>query len=107
VTAVGRIIRRTSIDELPQLWNVLAGHMSLVGPRPLAVEELDEDFWWRKARLSVKPGLTGLWQINGRSTRFEDWVRYDLQYVENWSLREDLRILLKTIPAVFSGRGAA
>jgi len=107
VTPLGRIIRRLSIDEFPQLFNVLLGHMSMVGPRPLAVEELDEDFWWRKVRLSVKPGLTGLWQINGRSTRFEDWVRYDLQYVENWSLRQDVVILLKTIPAVLLGRGAA
>lgn len=107
VTRLGRHIRRLSIDEFPQLFNVLMGDMSLVGPRPLAVEELDEDFWWRKVRLSVKPGLTGLWQINGRSTRFEDWVRYDLQYVENWSLRQDMMILLKTIPAVLTGRGAA
>jgi len=107
VTPLGRIIRRLSIDEFPQLFNVLLGHMSMVGPRPLAVEELDEDFWWRKVRLSVKPGLTGLWQVNGRSTRFEDWVRYDLQYVENWSLRQDVVILLKTIPAVLLGRGAA
>jgi exopolysaccharide biosynthesis polyprenyl glycosylphosphotransferase len=107
VTSLGRIIRRLSIDEFPQLFNVLLGHMSMVGPRPLAVEELDEDFWWRKVRLSVKPGLTGLWQVNGRSTRFEDWVRYDLQYVENWSLRQDVVILLKTIPAVLLGRGAA
>ena len=107
ITPLGRILRRLSIDEFPQLFNVLLGHMSMVGPRPLAVEELDEDFWWRKVRLSVKPGLTGLWQVNGRSTRFEDWVRYDLQYVENWSLRQDVVILLKTIPAVLLGRGAA
>ena len=106
VTAIGAIIRRLSIDELPQLFNVLVGQMSLVGPRPLAVEELDEDFWWSKVRLSVRPGVTGLWQINGRSTRFEDWVRYDLQYVENWSLLQDAKILLKTIPAVLTGRGA-
>jgi exopolysaccharide biosynthesis polyprenyl glycosylphosphotransferase len=107
VTPVGRLIRRLSVDEIPQLINVLLGDMSMVGPRPLAVEELDEDFWWRKVRLSVKPGLTGLWQVMGRSTRFEDWVRYDLQYVENWSLRQDVVILLKTIPAVLTGRGAA
>lgn len=107
LTWIGRHLRRLSIDELPQLVNVLRGEMSLVGPRPLAVHEQDEDEWWRKMRLSVQPGLTGLWQIEGRSTRFDDWVRYDLEYVENWSLREDLKILARTIPVVFSRRGAA
>ena len=106
VTPVGRILRKLSIDELPQLFNVLKGDMSLVGPRPLAWKEQARDSWWRKLRLSVMPGITGLWQVNGRSTSFEDWVRYDLQYVESWSLVQDAKIVLKTIPAVLSSRGA-
>lgn len=107
LTRIGRHLRRTSIDELPQLVNVLRGEMSLVGPRPLAVQEQGKDEWWCKMRLSVRPGLTGLWQVEGRSTRFDDWVRHDLEYVENWSLRSDLKILARTVPVIFSRRGVA
>ncbi|MBU6399052.1 MAG: sugar transferase [Verrucomicrobia bacterium] len=109
VTAVGRFIRRWSIDELPQLFNVLRGEMSLVGPRPLPVDEVRrfEDLAHRR-RLSVKPGLTCLWQVSGRNqvTNFGEWVRLDLEYIDNWSLWLDFKILLRTIPAVFSGAGA-
>jgi exopolysaccharide biosynthesis polyprenyl glycosylphosphotransferase len=109
VTRVGRIIRRFSIDELPQLVNVLRGEMSLVGPRPLPVDEVKrfDDFSHRR-RLSVKPGLTCLWQISGRNEvkDFRDWVRLDLEYIDNWSLWLDVKILLRTIPVVLIGTGA-
>jgi lipopolysaccharide/colanic/teichoic acid biosynthesis glycosyltransferase len=109
VTSVGSFLRRTSIDELPQLLNVVRGEMSLVGPRPLAVRDamgIEEN--WQKRRFSVKPGITCLWQINGRSNvRFKEWMRMDLEYIDNWSLGLDLKILLKTIPAVLRGEGAA
>jgi lipopolysaccharide/colanic/teichoic acid biosynthesis glycosyltransferase len=108
VTRVGRWLRRTSIDELPQLWNVVAGHMALVGPRPLMPHEiagLDLDGYYR--RLSVRPGITGLWQVSGRSLLpFSTCMELDLRYVDNWSLLSDLRLLLRTIPAVALGRGA-
>jgi exopolysaccharide biosynthesis polyprenyl glycosylphosphotransferase len=107
VTRVGRILRRYSVDELPQLWNVLKGEMSLVGPRPPLSEEvaLYED--WQLDRLEVRPGITGLWQVSGRSElSFEDYVRLDLFYVENWSIAYDLFILSKTIPLLVSARGA-
>jgi len=109
VTPVGKFLRRFSIDELPQLFNVLRGEMSLVGPRPLPVDEVKRfnDLSHRR-RLSVKPGLTCLWQVSGRNEilEFKDWVRLDLEYIDNWSFGLDLKILLRTIPAVFLGKGA-
>jgi lipopolysaccharide/colanic/teichoic acid biosynthesis glycosyltransferase len=107
VTAVGRFLRRTSIDELPQLVNVLLGQMSLVGPRPLPLDQVRVDSIEERSRLTVKPGLTGLWQISGRAdVPYEAWIEMDLYYVQHQSLWFDLQILLKTIPAVFSCRGA-
>jgi len=112
LTPIGKFLRRTSIDELPQLFNVLRGHMSLVGPRPLQVRDYDlftkdcED--WQRCRFSVRPGITCLWQISGRSSMpFEKWMELDLQYVRKWSLRLDFEILARTIPAVLKGSGAA
>lgn len=104
VTRVGRVLRRTSLDELPQLFNVLTGDMSLVGPRPLAVDEMRFSPTWRDFRLMVKPGLTGLWQLNGRSqTGFHEWIRSDIAYVKHRSLFLDVKILWKTAWAVFRG----
>ena len=106
VTPVGRVLRAWSLDELPQLLDVLRGQMSLVGPRPLPVYEVDLSDPWARTRLRVKPGLTGLWQVSGRHRLpFEDLVRYDLFYVENWSLSMDVFILLRTIPAVLLRSG--
>ncbi len=109
ITPIGRFLRRFSLDELPQLFNVLKGAMSLVGPRPLPVDETRrfEDLAHRR-RLSVKPGLTCLWQISGRNevNEFSDWVRLDLEYIDNWSLWLDIKILFRTIPVVFIGTGA-
>jgi exopolysaccharide biosynthesis polyprenyl glycosylphosphotransferase len=109
ITPIGHLIRRTSIDELPQLFNVLRGEMSLVGPRPLPVYEVSRfDQNAQRRRLSVKPGLTCLWQISGRNelTDFNEWVRLDLEYIDNWSIWLDLKILFKTVPVVVLGFGA-
>jgi exopolysaccharide biosynthesis polyprenyl glycosylphosphotransferase len=109
VTPIGRILRKFSLDEFPQLFNVARGEMSLVGPRPLPVDEVKRfnDLAHRR-RLSVKPGLTCLWQISGRNTvkDFKDWVRLDLEYIDNWSLWLDLKILWRTVPIVLTGAGA-
>jgi lipopolysaccharide/colanic/teichoic acid biosynthesis glycosyltransferase len=108
VTAIGRFIRKTSLDELPQFLNVLLGEMSLVGPRPpIAYEFRAYDLWHRRRVLEIKPGITGLWQVEGRSrTRFDDMVRLDLKYARGWSIWLDLKILVQTPSAVFSGDGA-
>ena len=108
VTRVGRLLRKTSLDELPQFLNVLRGEMSLVGPRPPIPYELEAyDIWHRRRLLEVKPGITGLWQVNGRSRlRFDDMVRLDLKYATAWSLWLDIKILLRTPQAVFSREGA-
>jgi lipopolysaccharide/colanic/teichoic acid biosynthesis glycosyltransferase len=107
VTPIGRFIRRFSIDELPQLINVLKGDMSLVGPRPPLPQEVQQYTLQERKRLHVKPGITCLWQIKGRSEiPFQQQVQLDLEYIRSQGLKEDLRILLKTIPAVISGRGA-
>lgn len=109
VTRVGRILRRFSLDELPQLANVLVGHMSLVGPRPPLPEEVERYERWQRRRLSMKPGITGLWQVSGRAALddFNHWIALDLAYIDQWSLWLDLKILAKTVPAVLSARGAA
>ena len=107
VTRVGRVLRRWSLDELPQLINILAGNMSLVGPRPALPSEVERYEDWHFDRLEVRPGISGLWQVSGRSALgFDDYVHLDLFYIENWSLAYDLFILAKTIPAVFGGRGS-
>ncbi len=108
VTSIGRVLRRFSLDELPQLWNVLKGDMSLVGPRPPIPEEVESYHRWHRRRLSMKPGLTCLWQISGRNqVDFDRWMQLDLQYIDNWSPSLDFKILLRTIPAVLSGKGAS
>ena len=107
VTRVGRSLRRRSLDELPQLWNVLVGDMSLVGPRPPIPSEVQLYDAWHRRRLSMKPGLTCLWQISGRNKiGFDQWMKLDLQYIDNWSLWLDLKILARTIPVVLVGVGA-
>jgi lipopolysaccharide/colanic/teichoic acid biosynthesis glycosyltransferase len=105
--AIGAFLRKSSLDELPQLWNVLRGEMSLVGPRPLPIRDVHkfEDSWLMR-RFSVVPGMTGLWQVSGRSElTFQDWVQLDLRYIDQWSLRLDFTLLLRTLPAVLQARG--
>ncbi len=109
ITKVGKYLRKFSLDELPQLYSVLKGDMSLVGPRPPLVTELKKFKSWHRRKLSVKPGITCLWQCSGRNNikDFDDWVLMDLQYIDQWSIWLDFKILLKTIPAVLTGRGAS
>jgi lipopolysaccharide/colanic/teichoic acid biosynthesis glycosyltransferase len=107
ITGVGRILRKYSLDELPQLWNVLKGDMSLVGPRPPLQSEYAHFSEWQKRKLMIKPGLTCLWQVSGRNQikDFDEWIRLDLQYIAQWSLALDLLIIIRTIPVVIFGRG--
>jgi exopolysaccharide biosynthesis polyprenyl glycosylphosphotransferase len=108
ITAIGRFIRKYSIDELPQLINVLRGDMSVVGPRPPVPKEVDKYESWQRRRLSVRPGLTCIWQVSGRNEiSFEEWMYLDMLYVDNWSLVLDFSLILKTVPVVITGRGAS
>ena len=107
VTRVGRLLRKTSLDELPQLFNVLCGDMSIVGPRPPIPYEVESYQLWHRKRLDMKPGITGLWQVSGRNRlSFEEMVRMDLYYIENWSLLLDLKIILQTLPVMWRGEDA-
>ncbi|OGL47026.1 MAG: hypothetical protein A2W05_02615 [Candidatus Schekmanbacteria bacterium RBG_16_38_10] len=107
ITKVGRWLRKLSIDELPQLWNVLKGDMSLVGPRPPVPSEVEKYERWQRRRLSMRPGITCIWQVEGRSgVDFTKWMEMDLEYIDNWSLGQDFKLLMKTIPAVLSSKGA-
>ncbi len=108
ITPVGRVLRKLHLDELPQLWNVLKGDMSLVGPRPILPSEVKLYDCWHRRRLSMTPGVTCLWQVNGRNniTDFNEWVKLDLEFIDNWSLWLEFKILMKTIPVVLFGVGA-
>jgi len=106
VTPIGTLLRKTSLDELPQLFNIIMGDMSLVGPRPPIAYEIENYLPWHMERLKAVPGLTGLWQVSGRSrVSFEEMVRLDIRYINNWSPWQDFIIILKTIPVVFQGTG--
>jgi lipopolysaccharide/colanic/teichoic acid biosynthesis glycosyltransferase len=106
ITSIGKFIRKTSLDEFPQFWNVLKGEMSLVGTRPPTPDEVDNYENWHRRRISIKPGITGMWQVNGRSSieDFDEIVRLDLQYIDNWSLWLDIRLLFMTVFVVFANK---
>ena len=108
IKGIGHFIRKTSLDEFPQFWNVLKGDMSLVGTRPPTVDEWEKYELHHRARLAIKPGITGMWQVSGRSeiTDFEEVVKLDTEYIENWSIGLDLRLLLKTVLVVLKGSGS-
>lgn len=107
ITRVGRVLRQTSLDELPQFLNVFRGEMSVVGPRPPIPYEVEEYLPWHRKRLDMKPGITGLWQVSGRNRlTFDEMVRVDIYYIENWSLLLDLKIIFLTLPAMINGDGA-
>jgi exopolysaccharide biosynthesis polyprenyl glycosylphosphotransferase len=107
ITRVGRLLRRTSVDEFPQFWNVLIGNMSLVGPRPPLPDEVNEYATFERRRISVRPGITCLWQVSGRNKiAFDDWVKLDLEYIDSWSLAKDFEILVRTVPAVLFATGS-
>jgi lipopolysaccharide/colanic/teichoic acid biosynthesis glycosyltransferase len=106
ITPIGRFLRKWSIDELPQLWNVLWGDMSLVGPRPPLPDEVERYATFERRRLSMRPGITCLWQVRGRNEiGFQEWVKLDLEYIDNWSLARDIEILLRTVPTALRGSG--